>query len=76
MGKLRRISDEWELDDKRSRDTLMPCPECKGNGTVIVEHNTGYMGKQCIWCKGVGGVTKHVARAHARWMRIRRANHC
>lgn len=66
-GKLRRKSGEWELGSVRERATLVPCPVCKTNGTVVDQKNET---KPCRWCGGIGGVTKEVYMAFQRWLRI------
>lgn len=52
------------------RETLLPCGACKGNGLTMIESATGYLAKQCRWCKGSGGVDRATMNAHARWLRI------
>lgn len=36
--------------------TAKTCPECHGEGTMIVESGTRYTVKQCPWCKGSGRI--------------------
>lgn len=71
MGKLRRKSEDRLKLDLKERDTLLPCGACMGNGVVVEENANGrYKVKKCIWCNGLGGYTRTMAAAHARWVRI------
>lgn len=36
--------------------TAKTCPECKGNGFVVIERGNIHRGKTCEWCKGEGRI--------------------
>lgn len=42
------------LDD--DEPTAKTCPECKGEGFLVVERGNYYRGEKCKWCKGTGRV--------------------
>lgn len=76
-GKVRSISGEWSIDDKKSRDTLVPCPVCKGAGHLFVETDDpdhDYVIQNCRWCSGIGGVPKRIYLVYLRWLRIAAIN--
>jgi hypothetical protein len=66
-GKLRTKSGEWNLHEKKTRDTLVPCPVCKETGLIVQPDGRS---RVCRWCGGMGGVTKDVYVAFQRWLRI------
>lgn len=86
MGKTRKDSDRFKIERLQKpeawRETLVPCEACGGHGfrnlRKMVFDGTRYRYAEtkisCNWCKGDGSVTKKLAIAFHRWMRILRHN--
>lgn len=59
------------LRPTEEQDTLVPCPVCAAQKTVLRENRQGrYQMIACRWCQGVGSVPPFMFRAYQRWTRI------